>query len=613
MFNESPFAGRGQDPEELLARARQALDNEDWSTAVKVLNSILLRHKKEAPAQTYSLLALALRAQDKLDRAEKIACKGMQDHPDDISILTEYADIARARQDWAEAERRQAEARSRKEQLNKANALQSPSATLHVKDAAEPELNAPEPGQQPVAGASVKTRKIMWLSPMFALDRRSGAACQIYAVLCTLARAGWDAYAVNMTLCDGQEEYPVGKIIGESQAGPENHGKVFKIKRDEVKHNIFYTRSSYSKNLVREEAQEFFQHAKKAMEQIQPDVVITYGGSKLWKELISVARKNCKRLVFFMANTAYDDAESFRPFDTVLINSNFNREHYLEKIGIDSLVLPEVLPPNVLVQPEDVLAARAPEQRGMGLITMVNPSKAKGATLFARLANMALSERPDLTFMAVEGRMTDEQWKRAGINLSRQPNVWWIPNQENMTRVYARTSILLFPSFWNEAAGRVGIEASLGGIPVLASNHAGIPEMLNGAGFLFDIPDKCREKYSKVPSPEEVRPWLNKIIELMDNEEAFREASQRAVECCARHHPGNVKPRVVQLFEDIYQGNNMVPPLQPGQKGKNTTNAPVVKGEKTGRNQPCPCGSRKKNKKCCRISEVGKAQEIQDA
>ena len=28
-------------------------------------------------------------------------------------------------------------------------------------------------------------------------------------------------------------------------------------------------------------------------------------------------------------------------------------------------------------------------------------------------------------------------------------------------------------------------------------------------------------------------------------------------------------------------------------------NKPVVKGEKVGRNDPCPCGSGKKYKKCC--------------
>jgi len=599
MFNESPSAGRGHDPEELLAQARQALDNEDWSTAVKVLNSILLRHKKNTPHEAYILLSRALRGQDKLDRAEKIIQQGLTGYPDSISMLTEYADIARIREDWAETKARLDVLKQKIDALKAASARAS---TPQPSPSSEPEAQHQEqhqPQTEPEISARTRTKKIMWLSPMCALDRRSGAACQMRSVLCTLAGAGWDAYAVNMTLCDGQEEYPVGSIIGDKRAVPENYGKVFKIKRDGVKHNIFYTRSSYGKNLTKEEARDFFQHAKRALEQIKPDVVLTYGSSSLCKELIKVARKNCTTLIFYLANPSYDDPELFRPFDQVLVPSQFQSDYYQQKIGIKSSVLRTMIPEGSQISPQEVLSTQAPQMRRKGFITMINPSMAKGATLFARLVSTALRERPDLLFLAVESRMSSDQWAEAGIDLAGMKNIWWIPNQEDVRTIYARTSILLFPSFWNEASGRSIAEAQLGGIPVLASNHAGMPEQLNGGGFLFDIPEKYRQKYSRVPSEAEVRPWLDTIYRLMDDDEFYRDSTRRALECGAMFHRDVMQKDIIQRFESFADGENLLPPLEPGQK--TPAHTPVQRGEKLSRNAPCPCGSGKKAKKCCGV------------
>lgn len=287
-----------------------------------------------------------------------------------------------------------------------------------------------------------------------------------------------------------------------------------------------------------------------------------------------------------MANASYKEAKLFESFDQVLVNSNFTRSYYKDKIGIDSEVLPEVLPPDVLIDPDEVLAARAPEQRHLGLVTMVNPSLPKGAGLFARLVLMAARRRPDWTFLAVEGRMTDQQWRDAGLDLASQRNVLWVPNQQDMRRVYARTMALLLPTFQIETAGRVAVEAQLGGIPVLGSNHGGIPEMLGGGGFTFDIPQACREKFARVPTKAEVEPWFQVLERLMDDTEVYREASSRAREAALPRHPERVKPEVVELFEDILgRARRRYHRVSP----------------KVGRNEACPCGSGRKVKRCCGV------------
>ncbi|MFW6180083.1 MAG: ATP-grasp fold amidoligase family protein, partial [Desulfohalobiaceae bacterium] len=438
----------------------------------------------------------------------------------------------------------------------------------------------------------------MWLSPMCCLDRRGGAAQQMRSVLATLASAGWQAYGVQMTLFDGQEEYPISTLVGKQNAVPENYGKTFNLQQDGVQHLLFYTQNSHKR--TQEESKAFFQRAVKALHEIKPDVVIAYGSSKLLQSLVREARKVCRSLIFYLANPSYSDPELFWPFDLVLTNSNFMVKYYRDKIGIECKVLRTLLPETQLPDPEYTLACRAPEQRQNGFITLVNPSLEKGATLFARLVLMAYKFHPEWTFLAVEGRMNDEQWRKAGLDLSNQPNVFWIPNQKDMRRVYARTSILLFPSFWIEAAGRVGVEAQLGGIPVLGSNHAGIPELLNGGGFLFDIPERCRQKYQNIPTEAEVRPWLDTLYKLMDDEDYYREAVNRALDRGKWIHPDNIRPKVVQMFENYAEGRNLTPPLDPNQKPKKPkTHAPIVKEKSVGRNDPCPCGSGKKAKNCC--------------
>jgi len=105
------------------------------------------------------------------------------------------------------------------------------------------------------------------------------------------------------------------------------------------------------------------------------------------------------------------------------------------------------------------------------------------------------------------------------------PNVWCLPNQKDICTVYRRTAILLVPSFWEEASGRVIAEARMSGIPVLAANRGGIPEQLEGSGFLFDIPQKCLDHFGTVPDDPDVQPWLDTLIRLMDDDAAYTAAA----------------------------------------------------------------------------------------
>ena len=386
---------------------------------------------------------------------------------------------------------------------------------------------------------------------MCVLDDRSGAAIEVRGMLKALAKAGWDAHAIQTTRFDGQAPYPLERLLDPASLVPENRGRMFRFRAEGVEHRLFYAATAHEGGGIDpDEEYRFRERALAALEHIRPDVVLTYGGSRFTRELLEAARALCTRRVFFLANESYADggsAEYLRGFDRIVVPSAFMRDYYRERVGLHCQVQRSLLDERYRVAPRQVRAVHEPERRGEGFVTIINPALEKGLLLFARLAAMARRERPDWRFLAVEGRRGREVWERTG----GLDNVRWLDNQADIRPVYARTSVLLFPSFWEEAAGRSIVEAQLAGIPVLAANHGGIPEQLNGGGFRFDIPERCRSDYAAMPTEDEVRPWFHRLERLMDDGEAYIEASVRARRAAEAFRPERVEAEVVRQFESV--------------------------------------------------------------
>lgn len=193
-------------------------------------------------------------------------------------------------------------------------------------------------------------------------------------------------------------------------------------------------------------------------------------------------------------------------------------------------------------------AAECEARRTLGCVTMINPSLEKGATLFLRLTQMALQRRPEWTFFALEGRLSAAEWYQAGLDVDALANVLWLPNQADMRRIYARTSVLLFPSFWQEASGRSIAEALLSGIPVLASDRGGIPEQMNAGGRSLPVPASCLDNYGRVPAATEIEPWLATLAEWLGSAEAYAAACRRARAAAEPHQPERTRRITVDFY-----------------------------------------------------------------
>lgn len=183
---------------------------------------------------------------------------------------------------------------------------------------------------------------------------------------------------------------------------------------------------------------------------------------------------------------------------------------------------------HVLHPPIDRDAVVAAERRPAEVV-MVNPIRAKGGELFARLA----ASLPDIPFLAVTGWYDPAE---DGIDLAL-PNVTLLPNQSDMRPVYARARILLVPSLFPEAFGRVAREGVLNGLPVIASTRGGLPEATLGAAVHLD--------------PEDEPAWREMLRRLWDSPKAANDLAAAARTAAARYREADEMAAFVAFIERL--------------------------------------------------------------
>jgi glycosyltransferase involved in cell wall biosynthesis len=155
-----------------------------------------------------------------------------------------------------------------------------------------------------------------------------------------------------------------------------------------------------------------------------------------------------------------------------IANSDFTARAYRDRFGIQSTVIPPTIDPE---------RYRTPTSKEY--VTFINPYKEKGFELAVRIAERC----PEIPFLFVESWKLDGD-HRAAVEQTIAPlkNVTLQNRADDMKTVYGRTKILLAPSKWEEAWGRVASEAQCSGIPVVGSRRGGLPEAIGEGGIVLD-------------------------------------------------------------------------------------------------------------------------------
>ncbi|MDG4882484.1 glycosyltransferase [Mesorhizobium sp. WSM4884] len=210
-----------------------------------------------------------------------------------------------------------------------------------------------------------------------------------------------------------------------------------------------------------------------AVKKLKPDVAVVqcHNSVPIGKELQALGVP----LVVYLRNVEFHElAGDLRDLRSAryIANSEFTARAYKAEFGIDSTVIPPSINPAFYSTPTTG-----------EFVTMINPYNEKGFELAVRIAG----ECPEIPFLFVESWMLDDK-HRAEIERTIAPlgNAILESRTSDMKTVYGRTKILLAPSKWEEAWGRVASEAHCSGIPVVGSRRGGLPEAIGVGGVVLD-------------------------------------------------------------------------------------------------------------------------------
>lgn len=205
----------------------------------------------------------------------------------------------------------------------------------------------------------------------------------------------------------------------------------------------------------------------------RPDIIVVMGGA-----VVPIVR-SARRTGIPILVQVHDVEQEWHRGDfrevidlPVVANSHFTARVYRDRYG----VAPEVIYPFMPLDQYRV------DTRGDSVV-LVNPILRKGLRKGHEIARLS----PHIPFIFVGDLPdADEQGNRLDPREITLPNLTLQPFCSDMRDVYRQCRILLVPSQWEEAYGRVVNEAQISGIPVLASTRGGIPEAMAEGGLALD-------------------------------------------------------------------------------------------------------------------------------
>ena len=116
---------------------------------------------------------------------------------------------------------------------------------------------------------------------------------------------------------------------------------------------------------------------------------------------------------------------------------------------------------------------------------------------------------------------------------------------------YGVSRLVLMPSLCWESFPRLAAESLINGIPVLGSRRGGLPETLEHAGVLFEVPERYTPQTRLAPTAEEVTSWIDMIIRRWDDKDFYAQERQRCLAAAEAWHPDRLLPRFEEFLTQV--------------------------------------------------------------
>lgn len=225
---------------------------------------------------------------------------------------------------------------------------------------------------------------------------------------------------------------------------------------------------------------------KEAVASFKPDVVVPQSGSPV--PLSKAARDQGIPSVIYFRNVEHDDfgGSPRESADAYIANSRFTAGMLLDEFDIQATVIPPMVDP----EKYETCTSRR-------YITFINPHPHKGRDIAFGIAQSC----PDLEFLFVKAwTLSPEHERELRDFASQNPNVTVSESVPDMREIYSQTKIIIAPSKWQEAWGRIATEAHYSGIPVVAAAVGGLPEAVGPGGVMLPVDASIEDWASTVRS-----------------------------------------------------------------------------------------------------------------
>jgi glycosyltransferase involved in cell wall biosynthesis len=263
--------------------------------------------------------------------------------------------------------------------------------------------------------------------------------------------------------------------------------------------------------------------ATEVVRNFRPDVAVVQSGDTM--AMAQSLQTAGVPVAIYLRHVEFEDIGgdlSDLPDAAFIANSAFTASRYEEQFGIECTVIPPFVERNLYETPTT-----------RENVTFINPYPVKGRDIAITVAEGC----PDIPFVFCESWVIDDELREfLSERLAALPNVTLRARTNDMKSIYGKARILLAPSLWEEAWGRVATEAPFSGIPVLGSKRGGLPEAIGPGGELIDG-----------DAPAEV--WIAALRRMWDDPAHYQALSDAAFAHAAR--PEIVPDFQIGMLEDV--------------------------------------------------------------
>ena len=362
--------------------------------------------------------------------------------------------------------------------------------------------------------------KLLWISQFNLHDSSSGAAKHCKALLEQLAKRGVNILAIGGFVFDSiagaKSTFP--KLEAEVQQDAAKKPPIA-FGQNGINYLYIPTSTTSLSLLPHDEEWRIYTAFCRQLNIFRPDVCMGYGMALFGTAVHAECRRRGIPHAYPICNGNHP-YYNFWDSDLLFTDSAANAQLYAQR---DHLNLATT---GAFIDKDAYIADSGSHE----YITMINPEPRKGGAILAKLALLAKND-PELKnekFLVVNSRgnfastvsVLHDEGDKAATNYKPEmfDNVSMAQNTTNMKAIYALTKVLLAPSVpkaWHEGWGRVASEAVLNRIPVLVAKNGGLEEAMAGAGIALDVPSTLHDDPARMPSDEEIAPWLEALKQLL--------------------------------------------------------------------------------------------------